>query len=71
MFNFSEWLGTTSVVVPSNVYHPGNTRGLGPAAERAGISVAIDAAFDVPREFWPGIARTFRLTFSDENEPKN
>src|SRR5437879_7589808 len=34
MFNFSEWLGTTSAVVLSNVYHPDNERGFTPAARR-------------------------------------
>src|SRR3989441_8521604 len=53
MFNFSEWLGTTSAVVLSNVYHPGNERGFAPAAELVGYSIITDVGFDVLREFWP------------------
>jgi hypothetical protein len=71
MFNFSEWLGTTSTVVLSNTYHPGNKRGVGPAAEGISINIATDVGFDMLREFWPEIARKFRLPFRDENEPKS
>ena len=62
MFNASEWLGTTSVVALSNVYHPGD-RGFGPAAQQVGYNIAEDIGFDVLREFWPEIARKFRLPF--------
>lgn len=68
-FNFTEWLGTTTTVVLSNTYHPGNRRGFDPAAERVGYSVASDAGFDELREFWPEIARKFKLPFRDRNEP--
>ena len=68
MPNFSEWLGTTSAVALSNVYHPDNRRGFGPSAERVVISVAQDAGFDVLREFWPEIARKFKLPFRGEKE---
>ena len=63
MFNFSEWLGTTSAVAVSNLYHPGNRRGFGPAAQRVGFSVLTDAGFDLLREFWPEISRKFKLPF--------
>jgi hypothetical protein len=63
MFNASEWLGTTSSVALSNLYHPGNERGFAPSAEQVGYNVAEDIGFDVLREFWPEIARTFRLPF--------
>jgi hypothetical protein len=53
MFNFSEWLGTTTTASLSNLYHPGNKRGFSPTAERVGYSVANDIGFDVLREFWP------------------
>jgi hypothetical protein len=69
MFNFTEWLGTTSAVVLSNTYHPDNKRGVGPAAARAAYSVGEDIGFDMLREFWPEIARKFRLPFRDQNEP--
>jgi hypothetical protein len=63
MFNYSEWLGTVSSKALSNVYHPGNPRGFAPTASRVGFSVANDMAWDVLREFWPEIARKFRLPF--------
>jgi hypothetical protein len=66
MFNFSEWLGTTSAVVLSNTYHPDNQRGFAPAAERVGSSILQDMGFDVLREFWPEISRKFKLPFRGE-----
>ena len=63
MFNFSEWLGTVSAVSLSNLYHPGNKRGFGPAAVGVGISVATDMGYDMLREFWPEIAHKFKLPF--------
>jgi hypothetical protein len=66
MFNFSEWLGTTSAVVLSNTYHPDNQRGFAPAAQRVGYSVLQDIGFDVLREFWPEISRKFKLPFRAE-----
>lgn len=69
MFNFSEWLGTTSTVVLSNTYHPENHRGFSPAAQRVGYGVLQDAGFDVLREFWPEISRKFKLPFRGESEP--
>ena len=69
MFNVSEWLGTVSVVTLSNVYHPGNQRGFAPAARQVGYSITEDMGFDVLREFWPEIARKFRLPFRAETVP--
>jgi hypothetical protein len=69
MFNASEWLGTTSEVVLSNVYHPGNARGFGPAAEQVGYDVLEDMGFDILSEFWPEISHKLRLPFRDELEP--
>ena len=66
MFNFSEWLGTTSAVVLSNTYHPGNKRGVGPAAELVSIDISEDIGFDILREFWPEIARKLKLPFHIE-----
>jgi hypothetical protein len=68
MFNFSEWLGTASNVALSNTYHPDNKRGFAPAATRVGYSVLQDAGFDVLREFWPEVARTFKLPFRGQND---
>lgn len=69
MPNYSEWLGTVSSVTLSNTYHPGNERGVGPAATRVGSSVAQDIGFDVLREFWPEISRSLKLPFRGENQP--
>jgi len=69
MPNVSEWLGTTSAVALSNMYHPGNERGFTPAAQQVGYNIAEDIGFDVLREFWPEIARKFRLPFRVEPIP--
>ncbi len=69
MFNFSESLGTASAVVLANTYHTDNRRGFGPAAERFGYAVGSDIGLDVLREFWPEIARKFKLPFRDRNVP--
>jgi hypothetical protein len=63
MFNYSEWFGTVSSKAVSNLYHPGNPRGFGPTAERVSLSVASDMSWDVLREFWPEVARKFKLPF--------
>lgn len=68
MFNYSEWLGTASSKALSNLYHPGNLRGFGPTASRVGFSVANDMAWDVLREFWPEVARKFRLPFRTQKD---
>jgi hypothetical protein len=68
MFNASEWFGTASAVVLANTYHPDNKRGFAHAAGRVGYSVLSDTGFDVLREFWPEIARKFRLPFRDQHE---
>lgn len=69
IFNFSEWLGTASAVVLANTYQPDNRRGLVPVARRFSYSVGSDVGFDVLREFWPEVARKFKLPFRDRNEP--
>jgi len=68
MFNFSEWLGEASGTSLSNLYHPGNRRGFGPAAENVGMDVGLDIGYDELREFWPELARRLRLPFRDESE---
>jgi hypothetical protein len=67
MPNYSEWFGTVSSKALSNLYHPGNLRGFGPTATRVGTSVANDMAWDVLREYWPEIARKFKLPFRTHN----
>ena len=69
MFNFSEWLGTTSTVILSNTYHPDNERGIAPAAQAVTYSILQDMGFDVLREFWPEISRALKLPFRGESDP--
>jgi hypothetical protein len=71
MFNFSEWLGTTSAVSLSNMYHPGNQRGFVPTARGVGFSVLSDMGYDLLREFWPEISHKFKLPFRDEPATEN
>jgi hypothetical protein len=66
MFNVSEWLGEISGTSISNLYHPGNKRGFGPAAANIGIDVGMDIGWDELREFWPEAARKLHLPFRDE-----
>jgi hypothetical protein len=68
IFNSSEWLGTTSAVVLSNAYHPGNARGTGAGATRVGFAVLQDMGFDVLREFWPEVSRKLNLPFRGSRE---
>jgi hypothetical protein len=67
MFNFSEWLGTTSSMLLSNTYHPGNSHGIGAASQRVGLTIAGDMGFDVLREFWPEILRKLKLPFRERD----
>jgi hypothetical protein len=70
IFNFSEWLGTTSAVALGDLYHPDNEPGIGPAARNASYALLEDMGFDVLREFWPEIAHKLKLPFRDQNEPR-
>ncbi|MBZ5521983.1 MAG: hypothetical protein LAP21_07050 [Acidobacteriia bacterium] len=68
MFNYSEWMGTASSKALSNLYHPGNERGFGTTAQRAGLSITSDMASDVLKEFWPEISRKCHLPFKRHQE---
>jgi hypothetical protein len=68
MFNLSEWLGEISGTSLSNLYHPGAKRGFAPLARDVALDVALDIGYDELREFWPEVARKFRLPFRDQNE---
>ena len=70
MFNISQWLGTATAVGLSDVYHPGNERGLTPALRVSGYALAVSMGTDVLREFWPDIARKFRMPFRDTGGPR-
>jgi hypothetical protein len=61
MFNYTEWLATSSSLALNNLYHPGNQPGVAAAARNGAFSVLQDMGFDVLREFWPEVARKFNL----------
>jgi hypothetical protein len=63
IFNYTQWVGTGSSVILSDVYHPGNDRGPGAVAVQMGSRFAVDLGFDVLREFWPQIACKLKLPF--------
>lgn len=69
MFNFSEWLGDVTVRVLSNSYLPESRRGVGPVANSVAQGMGNDIAYDILREFWPEIAKKFRLPFREQNAP--
>ena len=69
MPNISEWAGTTSGVLLSDLYHPGTTHGPGSIASQVGWNILQDTGFDVLREFWPEIARKFHVPFRAASEP--
>ena len=66
MLNFSEWLGSASAATLADTYHPGNRPGVGPVAENVALGIASDMGYDVLREFWPEIAKKFKLPFRGE-----
>ena len=71
MFNFPEWLGTSSAVALGNLYHPGNERGFAPAATHVGVIVLEDMGLNMLREFWPELALKLNLPFDAEPGPIN
>lgn len=68
MFNYSEWLGTTSAVVLGSTYHTSGDHGFAPMARSVGYFAAQDLGFDVLREFWPEIAHKLKMPFRDTRE---
>jgi hypothetical protein len=66
MFNFSEWLGTTSAEVLSNTYHPGNGWRVGNTSEHISFDILEDVGLDILREFWPEISHKLKLPFREE-----
>jgi len=71
MVNASQWFSLTTVAVLSNTYHPDSQRGVGPAAQRVAYGAVEGMGFDVLREFWPEIARKFKLPFRGQREIVN
>ena len=70
MFNFTEWLGTASSVALNNLYHPGHPEGVATATRNGAFVVLQDMGFDVLREFWPDVARLFKMPFRGVGEDK-
>ncbi|HTV60527.1 MAG TPA: hypothetical protein VMJ93_16760 [Verrucomicrobiae bacterium] len=71
MPNYADWFATVSTASLSNLYHPGNRRGFDATAESVGWGFASQAGFLVLREFWPEIARKFKLPFRGEQQTTN
>jgi hypothetical protein len=71
MFNYSEWLGTSSAIALSKTYHPGSRRGFGPVAQQVGFVVVQDLGMDILKEFWPDIVRMTHMPFRDSRNPAN
>jgi len=67
MPNYSLWFAATSSMLLSNVYHPDHRRGVEPAVEAVSSGIGEGIGFDVLREFWPEIARKFKLPFRGES----
>jgi hypothetical protein len=53
--NVSLWLGSASSAALSNTYYPAGNRSSGDAAVRFGTSLAVEAAFNLAKEFWPDV----------------
>lgn len=70
MFNFTEWLGTASSVALNNAYRPDTRSGVAAAARGGAYSVLQDMGFDVLREFWPELARAFKMPFRGIRDDK-
>jgi len=56
-FHFSNVLGAFTSGTISNAYYPGEDRGFGLTASRAGLSLAYGALGNIGIEFWPDIDR--------------
>jgi hypothetical protein len=64
-FNYSEVLGNAAATAISNAYYPDN-RDVGANVAKLGQQIAIDAASQVLKEFWPDIKRKFFQRHKDE-----
>jgi hypothetical protein len=71
MVNASQWFSLTTGAVLSNTYHPDNRRGVAPVAQRVAYGAVEGMGFDVLREFWPEMARKFKLPFRGQKEIVN
>lgn len=55
--NASLWLGSAAAGGIANIYYPRDQQGAGLTFQRAGISIADTAGFNIAREFWPDVSR--------------
>jgi hypothetical protein len=69
MFNYSELLGSTSSAVWATFITPTTNMAAGDTARRIGYGFAFDVGYDVLREFWPEITRSFKPPFRSDPEP--
>jgi hypothetical protein len=58
-FNYSEWIGNSTAVAISNAYYR-DQRDAGSAISKLAMQIAVDAAGNVLKEFWPDLQRKFR-----------
>jgi hypothetical protein len=68
MFNYSEWLGTSSAIAISHLYQPGSHQGIDSVAQQVGFVVVQDLGMDLFKEFWPDIVRKMHMPFRDPGE---
>ena len=54
-FNTSELAGNAAAAGISNVYYPAADRSVGNTANKWGQQIALDAFFNVAKEFWPDV----------------
>jgi hypothetical protein len=64
-FNYSEVLGNATAVAISNSYYPDN-RNVAENVEKLGQQIAIDAASQVLKEFWPDLKRKLFQRHKDQ-----
>lgn len=57
-FNYSEVVGNAAAAGISDLYYPHSEATLGETAEKFGVQMISDAAFNVLIEFWPDMRRT-------------
>jgi hypothetical protein len=58
-FNTSELAGNAVAAGISNVYYPAADRSLGNTANKWGQQIALDAFFNIAKEFWPDARKKF------------
>ena len=56
-FNTSELAGNAVAAGISNAYYPAADRSFGNTANKWGQQIALDAVFNVGKEFWPDVRK--------------